>query len=172
MRQLDICTPKSSFGIHIPILARDYTPLLNSVLALAAQQQSLFLPPDSDEASQSAELATLATASIGLDIYSSRDEAVATCTLLMISELLSTQIQNWKRVLKGRIDFLGPLGIDGFSDGHHSSTSWVTLRLGMYIHDPNHLYAPNNYDTSPLLLSYLHVLPCCESVIEDMANRS
>ncbi|OBU00095.2 hypothetical protein VE01_01833 [Pseudogymnoascus verrucosus] len=128
---LDICTPKSSFGIHIPILARDYTPLLNSVLALAAQQQSLFLPPDSDEASQSAELATLATASIGLDIYSSRDEAVATCTLLMISELLSTQIQNWKRVLKGRIDFLGPLGIDGFSDGHHSSTSWVTLRLDL-----------------------------------------
>jgi hypothetical protein len=63
----------------------------------------------------------------------------------MISELMSTQIQDWKRLLKGRIDFLGPLGIDGFSGGHHGSTSWVTLRLGMYIYDPHYLYTPSDY---------------------------
>lgn len=80
---------------------------------------------------------------------------MAACTLLMISELLSTQVQHWKHVLKGRIDFIGSLGIDGFSDGHHGSTSWVTLRLGMYIHNLNHLYTLSDYDTSPLLLCHV-----------------
>jgi hypothetical protein len=89
--------------------------------------------PDNAKALQSIELVRLAIASIGSDMYSNRDEAIAACTLLMISELMSTQIQQWRDVLKGRIDFLAPLGIDGFSDGHRASASWMALRFGMQI---------------------------------------
>lgn len=94
---------------------------------------------DSAEACENTEIRRLAVVSIGADIYSSRDEAIAACTLLMITELLSTQIQQWKGVLKGRIEFHEQLGIDGFSDGHRGSSSWVLLRFGMSTHNPQYV---------------------------------
>lgn len=132
-KQLDVCTSQNFFATRVPAMSKHYWPLLLAVLALSAQQQSSLLHLDSVKRLQGVELARLARKSIGSDIYSSRDEALSACTLLMIDQLLSAQVQDWRHLLKDRIHFLSQLGIDGFSDGrqHPSPWSWIMLKLGM-----------------------------------------
>jgi len=116
-------------------MARNFIPLLYAMLALAAQQESSLLRGIAEN-TQSENWASLAVESIGSDIYSNRDEAVATCTLQMLYRLLSTQLHDWRHLLKDRIQFLRQLGINTSSDGHQGSTSWLILRLGKYLYSP------------------------------------
>lgn len=88
------------------------------------------MPPEYADQARSADLAELALASMGSDIYSIRDGPVATYTLLMIRELFAAQLPNWERVLKERVNLLNSLGIDRSSNGYCASTLWATLRFG------------------------------------------
>lgn len=69
---------------------------------------------------------------MGSDIYSIQEGPVVTCTLLMIHEMLETQVPNWKHVLKSRIKYLVPLGINQVAPSHATFSLWITLRLGKW----------------------------------------
>ncbi|PVH89305.1 hypothetical protein DL98DRAFT_524089 [Cadophora sp. DSE1049] len=129
--RLDICTPRASFGIHVSTLSKNYTPLLYTILALSAQQQSQTSQRNSVSARQSSDLAALAFSSLGSDLYSDRQEVVAAQTLLVIRELMSSEIRHWKNIVRNRVNVLATLGIDGFSDGHRGSAAWAILRLDL-----------------------------------------
>ncbi|KAH7399961.1 hypothetical protein BKA64DRAFT_670801 [Cadophora sp. MPI-SDFR-AT-0126] len=130
--KLDICTPRASYGIHVSTLSKNYTPLLYSILALAAQQQLQSSPRNTVSARQSSDLAALAFSFLGSDLYSDRQEVVAAQTLLVIRELMSSEMRHWKNIVRERVNVLSTLGIDGFTDGHRGAAAWTILRLGKF----------------------------------------
>lgn len=130
--QLDTCTADSSFGIQIPILSKQSQPIFDAIKALTCCQLSLFLPPRDVDILQSAEVTRRAIASVGSDVYSNSEEAVAACALLTISQLMPRVVIDWHPILKERTDSFASLSINGFWLGHRASVSWAILRLGSF----------------------------------------
>jgi hypothetical protein len=129
--QLDTCTTEFLFRIHLPILAKQCQGLFDAIKALACCQLSLCLPFRGVDAIRSAEITHSAIASVGSDIYNNSEQAIATCALLTICELMPRIVTDWHRILKDRIDAFASFDVHGFQLGHRGSVSWAILRLGL-----------------------------------------
>ncbi|KAH8593957.1 hypothetical protein B0O99DRAFT_183972 [Bisporella sp. PMI_857] len=128
---LDTCTAECSFGIHLPILAKQSRPLFEAIRALTYCQISLL--PTSRDANipQSTEVTRHAIASVESGMYSNSEEAVAACILLTISEIMPYNVNDWHRALGDRINSFASLNIHGYLTGYQGSVSWVLLRLDL-----------------------------------------
>ena len=125
--QLDLCSPTASYAIHIPILSSRYNPLRQAILALSASQRQ-----DDTDLGLAAALVEAAFNDLGSDMYSRREEAIATRHLLYIAQILPLPIQQWRPLLADRFSGFDELGIHGFLGGIRGAACWLMLRFGQY----------------------------------------
>jgi hypothetical protein len=119
---------KRTFGIQLPLLAKESPPLMYAILAIGARQlerkektQSSF---DSLELYQ--EAIRLLT-----PLISTRDtHVIAACVILCCLEMFSASAQDWRHHLEGCAAVFEAFGINGFSDDILQAIFWCYARMG------------------------------------------
>jgi hypothetical protein len=122
---------KRTFGIQLPLLAKESPPLLYAILAIGARQlerkektQSSF---DSLELYQ--EAIRLLT-----PLISTRDtHVIAACVILCCLEMFSASAQDWRHHLEGCAAVFEAFGVNGFSDDILQAVFWCYARMGKQV---------------------------------------
>jgi hypothetical protein len=105
---------KRTFGIQLPILAKESPPLLYAVLALGARQ--LERREKKQSSFESLELYQEAIRLLNPLLQARDTPVIAACVILCCLEMFSTSAQEWRHHLEGCAAIFEAFGVNGFSN--------------------------------------------------------
>lgn len=120
-----MCSPGASYAIHIPILSSKYNPLRQVILALSAYHS-----PDDRHPNLATDMVESSIQSLGSDMYSRREESIATRHLVIITQLLQLPMREWRSILTTGFSSFDDLEIHDLLSGIRGAGSWLMLRFG------------------------------------------
>ncbi|KAJ4299911.1 hypothetical protein N0V90_005158 [Kalmusia sp. IMI 367209] len=124
---LDMFDTNRAFGIQLPALAKESSPLLYAILAIGARQ--LERKEKTQSSFDSLELYQEAIRLLTPLLQARDTHVIAACVVLCCLEMFSASAQDWRRHLEGCAAVFDAFGVNGFSGDVLQAVFWCYARM-------------------------------------------